>query len=288
MQHRAPADRGRHDVEVRDCDEPERDPERLRGLLTEPPHHRQHPVRVGGVEEEPAAHDRAHGDEPDLERRHHPDVGTPAAQRGEQLVVRADPAQDPVAGDDLDGAQVVGRPAELASEQPQPAAQGVADHPHPREGAGHRREPVQGRRRDEVPRARTGLDPGSAGRRVDAHAAHPPRGHDHPALESGGVPVPRGLDRDREVLGGRPPDGGGDVVGVTGTDDDVGSVRVRGLESGELAGEVRVAAAVDRAADVGQGRLGARHDLIVGRARAEVQDTVATAARSAASAGSRP
>ena len=284
MQHRPAADRRRDDLEVRDRDDPERHPQRLGRLGPEPPHHRQHPVRVGGVEEQTAAHDAAHLHQPDLDRGHHPDGGTPAAQGREQLVARPDPAQDPVRGDDLDRAEPVGRPAELAPEQPEPAPERVADDADPRERPGHRREPVLGRRRDEVRRARAGLDARGPRRRVDAHTAHPAGGDDDPAGEPGGVPVAGGLHGDREVVCGGVTHGGDDVVGVEGPHDDVGSVRVRGLEAGELAGQVLVTATQDGAADVGQEvGLGARHDLIVEAPSPEVQDTVVTTARTDAS-----
>ena len=135
---------------------------------------------VGTGEEDAAGDQRLDRDQLDLQRRHDAEVALATADGPEQLglVVRADPAQPAVGGDDLDGADVVGREAVLAAQRAHAAAEGVADDADVGRRAAQPGETELGGGLEDPDPLHAGLDAGDAALRVDGHALHP-AGGDH-------------------------------------------------------------------------------------------------------------
>ena len=106
----------------------------------------------------------------EFQRAHHPEVGTCPPDRPEQVLLQGgDAAENPVAGDDLDGGDP-GRGQPVFPGQPAvAAAEGVAHHTDVRRRSGQRGQPVRRQRRGDVPPQRAGTDPDRARRHVDRH-----------------------------------------------------------------------------------------------------------------------
>ena len=127
------------------------------------------------LEEHGAAVDVLHRVQPELERRHHPEVPAAAPQRPEQILVLALAGhhEASVGRDDVHGDEVVEREPETAGEVADAAAQGEARDAGGRDDpAGRCQSEGIGRGVEVAPRG-SALGPGRRRGRVHAHATHP-------------------------------------------------------------------------------------------------------------------
>jgi hypothetical protein len=118
----------------------------------------------------------------------------------------------------------------------QSAAEGVADHADERGRSVQRRQPVRGRRVDDLPPPRSRSDPGRASARVDVHRRHPAGRDEHRPVGGHDGLVAGGQHGHRQSVRGREAHGGLNVPRARGADDHRRVMGERQVVGGALGG----------------------------------------------------